>query len=213
MNAKPDWSIADADELYRISGWGAGYFRLNDSGKNAEIAMLDLIEGMEVRGKTMPVMLRVQNILENQIRLINESFAKAIADSNYRGKYRGVFPIKVNQQAQVIEDIVRFGKPWQHGLEAGSKAELMIALSMLSEPGPLIVCNGYKDREFVELGLGMTKLGFQVIFVIETLAGHGRAPSHRRACQTLLARLRSLERHQWRPLHVWPERLAACRRH
>ena len=157
MNPTPDWTINDADELYRISGWGAGYFRLNAdgnlvinaplaSGKNAEIAMLDLIEGMEVRGKTMPVMLRVQNILENQIRLINESFAKAIADSNYRGKYRGVFPIKVNQQAQVIEDIVRFGKPWQHGLEAGSKAELMIALSMLSEPGPLIVCNGYKDR-------------------------------------------------------------------
>jgi len=181
LNAKTDWSIADADELYRISGWGAGYFRLNDAGnlvisaplangKTAEIPMLDLIEGMEVRGKTMPVMLRVQNILENQIRLINESFANAIASSHYRGKYRGVFPIKVNQQAQVIEDIVRFGKPWQHGLEAGSKAELMIALSMLTEPGPLIVCNGYKDREFVELGLGMTKLGFQVIFVIETPA-------------------------------------------
>ena len=181
LNQHTDWTIADADELYRISGWGAGYFRLNDDGnlvinaplaggKTAEIAMLDLIEGMEVRGKTMPVMLRVQNILENQIRLINESFAKAIASSHYRGKYRGVFPIKVNQQAQVIEDIVRFGKPWQHGLEAGSKAELMIALSMLTEPGPLIVCNGYKDREFVELGLGMTKLGFQVIFVIETPA-------------------------------------------
>ena len=125
LNQQTDWTIADADELYRISGWGAGYFRLNDdgnlvinaplaSGKSAEIAMLDLIEGMEVRGKTMPVMLRVQNILENQIRLINESFANAIASSHYRGKYRGVFPIKVNQQAQVIEDIVRFGKPWQH---------------------------------------------------------------------------------------------------
>lgn len=175
------WNQESADDLYRISGWGAGYFNLNeqgelvihapvDGGGSASVSLLELIEGMEVRGKSMPVLLRVQNILENQIKLINETFQRAIQESQYRGKYRGVFPIKVNQQAQVIEDIVRFGKPYQHGLEAGSKAELMIALSMLSEPGPLIVCNGYKDREFVELGLGMTKLGFQVIFVIETPA-------------------------------------------
>ncbi len=173
------WTTADSAELYRIAGWGAGYFGLNAAGelvvnapvgpgRSASVSMMELIKGIQVRGKSMPVLLRVQNLLENQIRLINEGFAKAIADSSYRGHYRGVFPIKVNQQAQVIEDIVRFGKPWQHGLEAGSKAELMIALSMLTEPGPLIVCNGYKDREFVELGLGMTKLGFQVIFVIET---------------------------------------------
>lgn len=176
-----NWSIRDSDELYGITGWGAGYFGLNargelvvnaplQNGGSASVSLLNLIEGMEVRGKSMPVLLRVQNLLENQIKLINEGFRKAIQDSSYRGTYRGVFPIKVNQQAQVIEDIVRFGKPYQHGLEAGSKAELMIALSMLSEPGPLIVCNGYKDREFVELGLGMTKLGFQVIFVIETPA-------------------------------------------
>lgn len=172
-----EWSIKDADDLYRVSGWGAGYFYINDDGnlavkvpqkENLSVALVDLIEGMETRGKTMPVLLRVQNLLENQIRLINETFAKAIEESNYTGIYRGVFPIKVNQQAQVIEDIVRFGAPYQHGLEAGSKAELMIALSMLKEPGPLIVCNGYKDREFVELGLGMLKLGFKVVFVIET---------------------------------------------
>lgn len=177
--SEQEWTRDDAEALYKVNGWGAGYFGINSSGNivvnvpnapNTAIPLVDLIDGMRARGKEMPVLLRVQNLLENQIKLINEEFAKAIADSNYQGQYRGVFPIKVNQQAQVIEDIVRFGKPYSHGLEAGSKAELMIALSMLREPGPLIVCNGYKDREFVELGLGMLKLGFKVIFVIETPA-------------------------------------------
>lgn len=172
-----DWTIEDAENQYNVSGWGAGYFVINKDGNLAvttngapQVPLVDLIEGMKARGKQMPVLLRIQNLLENQIRELNETFAKAIRDANYQGEYRGVFPIKVNQQAQVVEDIVRFGAPWQHGLEAGSKAELMIALSMLQEPGALIVCNGYKDREFVELGLGMTKLGFNVIFVIETPA-------------------------------------------
>ncbi|MBR1375800.1 MAG: biosynthetic arginine decarboxylase [Cardiobacteriaceae bacterium] len=172
------WQIEDAENLYKISHWSNGYFALNEKGEvtvkaqeNAKaVSLIDLIDGMHIRGKTMPVLLRIQNLLEKQIQLINESFAKAITDSGYQGNYRGVFPIKVNQQAHLIEDIVRFGAPYQHGLEAGSKAELMIALSMLKEPGPLIVCNGYKDQEFVELGLGMVKLGFNVVFVIETPA-------------------------------------------
>lgn len=173
------WTLEAADQLYKISGWGAGYFGVNKDGNvtvnppnapEVSVPLIDLIEGMRARGKEMPVLLRVQNLLENQIKLINESFRKAIKETNYQGEYRGVFPIKVNQQAQVIEDVVRYGKPYLHGLEAGSKAELMIALSMLREPGPLIVCNGYKDSEFVELGLGMLKLGFKVIFVIETPA-------------------------------------------
>lgn len=175
------WSVAQSDALYRVSGWGAGYFKINQQGNIAatfstqegaeqNVALVDLIAGMKERGKQMPVLLRIQNLLENQIKLLNESFAKAIKDANYQGEYRGVFPIKVNQQAQVIEDIMRFGAPYQHGLEAGSKAELIIALTMMQEKGGLIVCNGYKDSEFVELGLGMNKLGFQVIFVIETPA-------------------------------------------
>lgn len=181
INLNNQWGIKNADELYRISAWGADYFSLNEQGElvvqvptangtSASVSLLNIIEGIEVRGKSMPVLLRIQNLIENQIKNLNETFAKVIREQNYRGQYRGVFPIKVNQQAQVIEDVVRFGKPYQHGLEAGSKAELMVALSMLSEPGALIVCNGYKDSEFVELGLGMTKLGFKVIFVIETPA-------------------------------------------
>ncbi len=178
MRARP-WSLEEADLLYKVSAWGAGYFSINHGGKlvikvpntsDVAVPLVDLIDGMRARGKQMPVLLRIQNLLDNQIRLINESFADAIRETGYQGVYRGVFPIKVNQQAQVIEDVVRFGKPYCHGLEAGSKAELMIALSMLRDPGALIVCNGYKDREFVELGLGMRKLGFKVIFVIETPA-------------------------------------------
>lgn len=178
MRERP-WSLEEAELLYKVSGWGAGYFSIDCAGKlvvnvanapGVAVPLVDLIDGMRERGKEMPVLLRIRNLLDNQIRLINESFARAIAETGYQGSYRGVFPIKVNQQAQVIKDVVHFGKRYQHGLEAGSKAELMIALSMLSEPGPLIVCNGYKDREFVELGLGMLKLGFKVIFVIETPA-------------------------------------------
>lgn len=178
MRERP-WSPEEADLLYKVSAWGAGYFSIDAAGRlvvnvanapGATVALVDLIDGIRERGKEMPVLLRIRNLLDNQIRLINESFARAIEETGYRGSYRGVFPIKVNQQAQVVEDVVHFGKPYQHGLEAGSKAELMIALSMLREPGPLIVCNGYKDREFVELGLGMLKLGFKVIFVIETPA-------------------------------------------
>lgn len=173
-----NWSVQDAESLYKVSGWSAGYFSIADNGEivvnvpnsKQTISLMTLLGEMRARGKQLPILLRVQNLLENQIKEINESFAKAIGESHYQGQYHGVFPIKVNQQAQVVEDIVRFGKIYQHGLEAGSKAELMIALSMLNEPGPLIVCNGYKDREFVELGLGMLKLGFKVIFVIETPA-------------------------------------------
>lgn len=172
------WSIEKAEKLYKVNNWSNGYFAIDEKGNIAVrankdtplVSVMDLISGVKERGKAMPVLLRVQNLLENQIKLINESFNNAIKESGYKGSYKGVFPIKVNQQAHVIEDIVKFGSPYQHGLEAGSKAELMIALSMLKEPGPLIVCNGYKDKEFVELGLGMLKLGFKVIFVIETPA-------------------------------------------
>lgn len=173
------WSLEQADDLYRVSAWGAGYFAINKDGNvvvnvphsdGVSVPLIDIIEGVRERGKEAPILLRIPNLLESQISQINDSFREAIAGAHYQGAYRGVFPIKVNQQAQVIADVVRYGKKYQHGLEAGSKAELMIALAMLPEPGPLIVCNGYKDSEFVELGLGMMKLGYEIVFVIETPA-------------------------------------------
>ena len=134
--------MAESAELYGIRSWGAGYFELSDDGavavsvpfdgKRARVSMLDIIAGMQQRGLQMPVLLRVENILDAQVSLLNESFGRAMRSLEYRGTYRGVFPIKVNQQCQVIEEIARFGSRYDYGLEAGSKAELLIALATWS---------------------------------------------------------------------------------
>lgn len=180
MTARPrsTWTPAESAELYGIRNWGAGYFELSDDGtvavnvpvdgKHARVSLLDIIGGMQQRGLQMPVLLRIENILDAQISLLNESFRRAIAALSYRGKYQGVFPIKVNQQSQVIEEITRFGARYGHGLEAGSKAELLIALASMAPGSGHIICNGYKDSEFVTLGLQALKLGYRVFFVIET---------------------------------------------
>lgn len=130
---------------------------------------MNIVEGMIDRDLQMPVLLRVENILDAQIKRLNDAFAEAIEKLNYQSPYRGVYPIKVNQQAQVVEEIASFGARFKHGLEVGSKPEMIAALSTLEEPGSLIICNGYKDEEFIELGLQATKLGFLCFFVIETL--------------------------------------------
>ncbi len=116
----------------------------------------------------MPVLLRIENILDAQIYRLNEAFRKAIKTLDYPGIYRGVYPIKVNQQAQVVAEIAKFGERYQHGLEVGSKPEMIAAMATLEEPGSLIICNGYKDEEFVDLALHAIKLGFCCFLVIET---------------------------------------------
>lgn len=132
------------------------------------IEFSEILDGLKQRGLDMPVMLRLENLVDDRITKLNETFAKAIAETNYNGEYRGVFPIKVNQQNHVIAEIARFGKRFNHGLEAGSKAELLIAISSLSPDDSLIVCNGYKDAEFIDLGLHARRMGFQIFFVVET---------------------------------------------
>jgi arginine decarboxylase len=132
------------------------------------VSLLDIIAGMRERGLQMPVLLRIENILDAQVSLLNESFGRAMLALNYRGSYRGVFPIKVNQQCQVIEEIARFGSRYGHGLEVGSKAELLIALATMDPESGYIVCNGYKDTEFITLGLQAIKLGYRCFFVLET---------------------------------------------
>ncbi|MBO4489745.1 MAG: biosynthetic arginine decarboxylase [Lentisphaeria bacterium] len=171
------WSAADSADLYGVKDWGAGYFGVNDRGelcvspfpgKSAASASLpDIIRGIKERGMNMPVLLRVSSILDSQIRLLHSSFRKAIAQTHYRGEYKGVFPIKVNQQQQVVEEITKFGKDFHHGLEAGSKAELIAALGTLDDREACIVCNGYKDEEFIDLALSACKLGFRCILVVE----------------------------------------------
>ncbi|HEY8386223.1 MAG TPA: biosynthetic arginine decarboxylase, partial [Porticoccaceae bacterium] len=132
------------------------------------VSLLDIVEGLRQRELTMPVLLRVENHLDAAITQINEAFATAIESTGYQGVYRGVFPIKVNQQSHIIEEIARFGERYHHGLEAGSKAELLIAMAILRDRKSLIVCNGYKDEEFIDLGLRARQLGMRCIFVVET---------------------------------------------
>ena len=172
-----DWTVADSAELYGIDRWGAGNFALNDEGRvvvradfptgAVSVTLSDILAAAEARGYDCPLLLRIENLLDARIALLNDSFAEAIANTGYSNLYRGVFPVKVNQQAQVIEEIGRFGRRYQHGLEAGSKAELLLAMSNLDEGG-LLICNGYKDREFIDLGLWSRKLGIECIFVIES---------------------------------------------
>jgi arginine decarboxylase len=171
---KAPWSIQQAIELYGIERWGNDYFGVSDEGNltvktlNTAVPLLDIIKGMEERDHQMPVLLRIENILDAQIKRLNDAFANAIESAAYQATYRGVYPIKVNQQAQVVEEIAYFGARYNHGFEVGSKAEMIAALSTLEAPGSLLICNGYKDEEFIELGLQAIQLGLQCYFVIET---------------------------------------------
>jgi len=177
---KQNWTIEDSAELYRIRDWGASYFDLSDKGEvtvnikfpsgEVRVSLMDIVQGITDRGMQMPILVRIENLLDAQIARLNESFRAAMARIGYQGKYQGVFPIKVNQQQQAIEEITKFGARYNFGLEAGSKPELIIALSHLSGSDSLIVCNGYKDEEFIDLGLRAQKLGLRCIFVIETPA-------------------------------------------
>jgi arginine decarboxylase len=177
LNRKPSdstWNPRQSADLYGIDRWGNDYFGLDDQGLvtaktlHTQVPLMDIVQGMTERDLQMPVLLRIENILDAQIYRLNTAFRNAIEKLNYTASYRGVYPIKVNQQAQVVEEIADFGARFQHGFEVGSKPEMIAALSTLTEPGSLIICNGYKDQEFVELGLQAVKLGFRCFFVIET---------------------------------------------
>ena len=176
MDKNNAWTCEKAAELYGIHRWGNDYFDLNQDGNvtaktlNTQIPLLDIIEGMAERDLQMPVLLRIENILNAQLFRLNQAFRKAIDVVGYQNHYRGVYPIKVNQQAQVVEEIADFGARYQHGFEVGSKPEMIAVLATLKETGSLIVCNGYKDAEFIELGLSAIKLGFNCFFIVETPA-------------------------------------------
>jgi arginine decarboxylase len=164
--------------VFGIERWGKGIIRVLPDGdiglvdplarSNGAVSLPGIVRKLEQRGIQPPVLLRVSSYLEYGIRRLNESFRAAIETAGYKGAYRGVFPIKVNQQAQVIERIVEYGRPYGYGLEAGSKPELVIALSRPLPPDALIVCNGVKDEEFVRLAILSRKLGFNTVIVLES---------------------------------------------
>ena len=178
LDALDGWSSVKSAELYGIGAWGQGYFTVTDDGfvavnlKNGKgtvnIKLSDIVSGAHDRGMGLPLLLRFSDLLGDRIRLINESFKKAITDYAYQNVYRGAFPIKVNQQQQAVHDVVTFGAPYHHGLEAGSKAELIAALAYMRDPDAFLICNGYKDAEFIDLALSSLKMGLQTILVLET---------------------------------------------
>ncbi|HWD18851.1 MAG TPA: biosynthetic arginine decarboxylase [Verrucomicrobiae bacterium] len=172
------WDIPAARALYNINRWGAKYFDINDAGHvvatplgeaGATVDLTDVIEECKGRGLKFPVLIRFQDILRDRVEAINQAFNASIAEFNYQNKYRGVFPIKVNQLREVVEEILDAGKPYQFGLEVGSKPELFAGLAMQSQQGSLIICNGYKDNVFIRMALMGIKLGKKVVMVVEKL--------------------------------------------
>ena len=163
--------------MYGIENWGGGFFNINKEGEVTvslrkgdslqAVSLYQIIKGLEERGITMPVLMHFPDIMFYRIDRINRSFQAAIKEYGYNGYYRGVYPIKVNQQQHIVEEAVRFGAPYNYGLEAGSKPELMVAISSIKSKEPLIICNGYKDEEFIDLALYGTKLGLNIFLVIE----------------------------------------------
>jgi arginine decarboxylase len=171
-----NWTIRDSLDLYNVLNWGSGFFAINDAGDVAvrpktgderSIDLLELVENLGRRGVHTPLLIRFNDILDSRVRGLNGCFREAIEELDYRGTYRGVYPIKVNQQRHVVEGLIEFGAPEKMGLEAGSKPELLIALAQLDTPGALIICNGYKDRAYVETALLAQRLGRTPIIVID----------------------------------------------
>jgi arginine decarboxylase len=180
----PKWSVEESRELYNIAEWGKGFFEINEKGnivvlpdKNLKrsLDIKALVDALTDRGISPPLLIRFTDILRKRIEELQGAFEKAIVEYNYKGRYFGVYPVKVNQNRQVVEDIVEFGREWNFGLEAGTKAELLIVLASLDNLEAPIVCNGYKDDEYVEMALWATKLGRKVFIVVRAkLFARGR---------------------------------------
>jgi arginine decarboxylase len=177
-DATKAWDIPSARSLYNIDRWGAKYFDINDAGHvvatplqeaGASVDITDVIEEAKGRGLKFPLLIRFQDILRHRVDSINQAFRNSMTEFNYQGKYRGVFPIKVNQLREVVEEILEAGKPYNFGLEVGSKPELFAGLALQDQMGSLIICNGYKDTTFIRMALMGIKLGKKVILVVEKL--------------------------------------------
>jgi arginine decarboxylase len=170
------WTVDRSVELYGVDNWGGGYFKITPDGKlgitpfpgkDVCVPIPSIISGLQERGLGLPVLLRIENLLDAQISLLHDSFAKAIQELEYKAEFRGVYPVKVNQQQQVLEEIAKVGDRYNHGYEVGSKAELIAALSFLKNPKACLICNGYKDHDYIDLALYASKMGFLCFLVLE----------------------------------------------
>jgi arginine decarboxylase len=172
------WTIKDALELYNVNGWGKDFFTINPAGNVevtpsgpglARIDLKELVDDLIDRGLNLPILIRFSDILRRRVETLCGSFQQAIVENDYKGSYRGVYPIKVNQQRHVVEELIEYGRPFNLGLEAGSKPELLVALALQENPEALILCNGYKDRGYIETAMLAQKLGRKVIIVIDRM--------------------------------------------
>lgn len=171
------WRIEDSAELYNITGWGLKYFSINDKGHvavtpregYAQVDLKEVMDELQVRDIAAPVLLRFPDILDNRVEKISRCFKQAAQDYDYQAKNYIIYPIKVNQIREVVEEIVSHGKKFNIGLEAGSKPELHAVLATNIAENALIICNGYKDENYVELALLAQKMGRNIFLVVEKL--------------------------------------------
>jgi len=175
--ARNSWAIEDSLELYQVSAWGRPYFGINaaghvvvrpDGSEEREIDLHEVVKGLQARDLTAPVVIRFSDILRHRLKKLHQAFTQAIAENGYRNRYCAVFPIKVNQQRLVVEEVYRYGEEFDFGLEAGSKPELLAVMALTEDsPHRMIVCNGFKDDSYIEAVILATKLGRTIIPVIE----------------------------------------------
>jgi arginine decarboxylase len=172
------WTIENSKELYGINAWGSGYFNINAAGsvsvtpqgaQGPSLDLMELTQDLQERGIRVPMLVRFPDITKSRIDLLGNCFAKAIEDNSYKGTYRGVYPIKVNQQRHLVEELIKFGTKNRLGLECGSKPELLVVLAMMNTPDALIICNGFKDTEYIETAVLSQKLGRNTIVVVDRM--------------------------------------------
>jgi len=188
FNPAQPWRVDDSLELYHVDAWGKGYFGINDAGhvvvrpdttERNEIDLYEVVEGLLARDLTTPVVVRFSDILAHRLRRLHEAFAQAITENDYRNRYAAVYPIKVNQQRLVVEEVYRYGKEFGFGLEVGSKPELLAVMAMTENaPERLIICNGFKDDSYIEAVTLATKLGRTIIPVVENFEELGLILKH-----------------------------------
>ena len=173
-----NWTAADSVDLYAVEDWSNGYFgvskngevtvNLKDSdGETRAVSLRSIVDGLTDRGTDAPVLLRFNDLLRARVDELNKSFAKAIKEVDYQGEYRGVYPIKVNQQRQIVEEIVSCGEKYHYGLEAGSKPELIAAMAQMKDTEAFLMCNGYKDDEYIDLALMGQQMGLNIHLILE----------------------------------------------
>jgi arginine decarboxylase len=193
FNPAQPWRVEDSLDLYHVAAWGKGYFGINagghvvlrpDTTERHEIDLYDVVEGLKARDLTTPVVVRFSDILAHRLRRLHEAFAQAITENDYHNRYAAVYPIKVNQQRLVVEEVYRYGKEFGFGLEVGSKPELLAVMAMTENASErLIICNGFKDDSYIEAVTLATKLGRTIIPVVENFDELGLILKHAEAYQ------------------------------